>query len=194
MKPFFSELKLGFARGLGIGLGILSLASVTVLLAQTLSSFKAGELISASQINSNFSNLSAEITEAVPDETVLAFNLTACPTGWVAADGDNSTPDMRGMFLRGLNDFGSAAGSRADGNQDPSGAGRTLGDYQADAFASHTHSYIAVDHGFIPPGSPNSWARGLDTGPHHTYTSGASGGNETRSQNVSVIFCVRRNN
>jgi len=36
----------------------------------------------------------------VPTGFIGAFNLSACPTGWAAADGSNGTPDLRGEFLR----------------------------------------------------------------------------------------------
>ena len=38
----------------------------------------------------------------VPAGAVMAFNLATCPTGWAVADGTGSTPDLRGEFIRGL--------------------------------------------------------------------------------------------
>ncbi len=51
--------------------------------------------------------------------SISAFHLTQCPKGWIAADGTNGTPDLRGVFLRAANNFGSAAGSRKDEFADP---------------------------------------------------------------------------
>jgi hypothetical protein len=50
----------------------------------------------------------------IPEQ--LSFRLDC--NGWY-----DSMPDLRGQFVRGLNSFGSAAGTRADGNQDPNGEG-----------------------------------------------------------------------
>jgi hypothetical protein len=38
----------------------------------------------------------------MPIGAVVAFNTATCPSGWVAADGTSSTPDLRGEFIRGL--------------------------------------------------------------------------------------------
>ena len=72
-----------------------------------------------------------------PAGAIMAFNLTSCPGGWDAADGSGGRPDLRGMFLRGLNNFGT--GPRSDGKEDPDGASRVLGEYQDDQMQSHTH-------------------------------------------------------
>ena len=70
--------------------------------------------------------------------------------GWVLCDGDSvvgsayealtgntTAPDFRGRFLRGANDGGSAAGTRADAFANP--VNQSPGDVQADAFGSHSH-------------------------------------------------------
>lgn len=38
----------------------------------------------------------------VPAGAVMAFNLATCPTGWDEADGTGGTPNLRGEFIRGL--------------------------------------------------------------------------------------------
>ncbi|MDD4151369.1 MAG: hypothetical protein PHR68_02030 [Candidatus Gracilibacteria bacterium] len=38
----------------------------------------------------------------VPTGAIMAFNLSTCPDGWIAANGSNGTPDLRGEFIRGL--------------------------------------------------------------------------------------------
>ena len=55
----------------------------------------------------------------VPAWAVMAFNLSSCPTGWIAANGSNSTPDLRGEFIRWLD-----GGRWID-------SGRTLSSFQA---------------------------------------------------------------
>ncbi len=39
----------------------------------------------------------------------MAFNLTACPSGWGMANGTNGTPDLRGEFVRGWDGTGALA-------------------------------------------------------------------------------------
>jgi len=42
------------------------------------------------------------VSKLVPTGAIQAFNLASCPTGWIAANGSNGTPDLRGEFIRGL--------------------------------------------------------------------------------------------
>lgn len=67
-----------------------------------------------------------------PAGTVMPFNLAACPTGWVAADGGNSTPDVRGRFPMGVGNLpygnsitlGAAGGSHTWRRYSSGGMGR----------------------------------------------------------------------
>lgn len=38
----------------------------------------------------------------VPPKAIMPFYAETCPDGWVLADGQNGTPDLRGEFVRGL--------------------------------------------------------------------------------------------
>ena len=111
-----------------------------------------------------------------------------------------------------MNDFSSAAGTRSDGNEDPDGGARTIGDFQNHAFASHNHGGGNHDHQAL--GGFGGY-RGLDFGAfafaatdggtngYHTTGAagrfiqlsdtiiGTQGGNENRPRNTAVIFCVR---
>jgi hypothetical protein len=114
-----------------------------------------------------------------PAGAVMAFNLATCPTGWIAADGTNSTPDLRGEFVRGL-DNGRAV--------DP---GRTLASSQTDDLKSHTHSTVQM--------IGNNNIDGVDSttthsGEHHNEArqTGATGGNETRPRNVALLYCIKQ--
>ena len=68
---------------------------------------------------------SAEIaTISVPPGTIVAFNGGAeIPSGWAICNGDNGTPDLRGVFLRGAG---------------------TVGEIGLDTAASETHAHNAT--------------------------------------------------
>ena len=152
----------------------------------------------------------AKVAAAVPSGAINAFNLSSCPSGWLAADGGGGRPDLRGMFLRGLNNFGT--GSRSDGRQDPDGGSRSLRSYQSDQMQSHKHNdsghkhsarkenrYQTADSG----GGGGYWAHGGTTNTGTGYaklgnpTNSGTGagnprhGNETRPKNVGIIFCIK---
>jgi len=58
-----------------------------------------------------------------PSGAIMAFNLAACPDGWIVANGSAGTPDLRGAFIRG--DLGEQNGRDVT---------RDLGSYQEDEF------------------------------------------------------------
>lgn len=99
--------------------------------------------------------------------------------------GNTNTPDLRGVFLRGL-DQGRG--------YDP---GRPFGSYQGDDLQSHVHTLD--DYTFCENGGPitNSWygcaKSDNDNGPmdpyrHDTF---AAGGSETRPKNIAVNYIIK---
>jgi len=189
-----TEFQRAFVKGAGFAGGAAVFIGLTFIVAQSIHTFTSGEVVSAAKINANFQI-------AAPEGAIMAFYLSACPSGWVAADGTNSTPDLRGQFIRGLNSFGSAAGTRADGNQDLNGGARTLGDYQADAFQGHWHSnpsnhvLLRNDVGTSVVGSQFGVNNSPETvrDPSNGNHGSVRVANETRPRNVAVIYCMRKN-
>ena len=183
-----STIKKFFIGGLSFGAGVTFFAALTILVAQSLKQFESGDLISATSINQNFTNLNTLATNAAPTGKISAFHLNTCPEGWIQADGNNGTPDLRGVFLRGMNSFDGGATSNA---RDPEDTGaRSLTHYQTDQFASHTHELRTGPD--TPPGTP----QGVTHTPNpvnvvtNAWTNN-SGGTETRPKNVAVIFCMK---
>ena len=138
------------------------------------------------------------------------FNATT--SQWAPANGSNITgskyatltglttlPDLRGMFLRGRNNFGIS--TRSDGLQDPDGV-RTAGSYQADQFKAHYHvqgydaSAISGKYGREDTGSASGRYDHSDTnsasGTLGSKTS-TVGSTETRSKNVAVYYYIKIN-
>ena len=190
----FGELKKSFFKGGAFAAGASLFVALGFLAAQSMTTFNSGDVITATAMNQNFQI-------AAPSGFIGAFYLSACPTGWVAADGTNSTPDLRGQFIRGLNNFGT--GARGDGNEDPNGGARTLGDYQADAFQGHYHDATGIDDFYgnrpgglataLPPGSNNAGSEPTTGAPITDGTNGAPRTtSETRVKNVALIFCMRK--
>lgn len=123
-----------------------------------------------------------------PVGSVMAFNLATCPSGWVAADGTSSTPDLRGEFIRGLD-----SGRGVD-------IGRLLGTVQADGTRNHTHGFTALqdlnggdgeyDHNGVSNvvGAHDQHPVGRTTG---VIDAGGNGGSETRPRNVALLYCIK---
>lgn len=130
----------------------------------------------------------------VPIGSIQAFMGTTIPDGWMLCDGstfDGTTypelqntlgsttlPDLRGVFLRGLDD-----GRGFD-------TGRVLGSYQADELKSHNHSYLDVstnNEGHIAGGPSVSARNSTDV----TRITNSTGGIETRPKNVAVNYIIR---
>jgi len=107
MKPEHPSIRAplaqSFLKGAAFAAGAASFLALGMIIAQSIHTFSAGEVVSASKINENFQI-------AAPAGFVGAFMLTACPSGWIPADGTNGTPDLRGRFVRGRDDMGTGAG------------------------------------------------------------------------------------
>lgn len=190
MKGNIKEyLKSGFYKGVGITLGFFTTSLVAAAAAMNL--FAPGEVISSARINQNF-------MIAAPEGAVVAFYLNSCPEGWAPADGTNGTPNLRGAFVRGIDNSGSTL-------RDPDGI-RAIGDDQDDAFQGHFHdlhanyaSYSGVMGGIIVTrDSPAIGYTAIQAGSASTIkTDGINGtpriANETRPKNVALTYCMRKN-
>jgi microcystin-dependent protein len=146
-----------------------------------------------------------------PPGSVMAYMGTTAPPGWLMCDGSVVSrtqyaalfaaigqcsgttnlatfflPDLRGVFLRGV-DNGAGRDPDAASRLAPQiGANQydAVGSYQADMFASHTHG-IPASYG--AGGSGAAWPGG--TQGYSTTT--AAGGNETRPKNVYVNYIIK---
>ncbi len=136
---------------------------------------------------------------------------SAIGTAWGDDGGNFRVPDLRGYFLRGVNDGAGIdpdAASRTAKNSNGN-TGDAVGSYQTDQFFSHNHTGTANSagnhshnfgtRGFETNGSPGADGSHDDTG-HTTDAAGAhthslsinnSGGNETRPKNANVIFIIK---
>lgn len=134
------------------------------------------------QVKTKFDSVDSDIEGAVPPGAVAHFAMGSAPTGWLKANGaavsrttyaalfaaisttfgsgDGSTtfnlPDLRGEFVRGLDD-----GRGID-------TARALGSAQADEIESHTHTASTAS------GGAHSHTVTVDSGGAHTHTGSTS--------------------
>jgi len=131
-----------------------------------------------------FKKYSEEKWRIANGDTIPSFN------EYVAITGNKKLPDLRGMFLRGLNL------DRIDGKQDPEGNKRTPGNYQRDEIKNHIHglNWWASGGMKMPntyPGINNSYNPNTNQGSKNGVT--PYGGSETRPKNVSIYWYIKIN-
>ncbi len=125
---------------------------------------------------------------------------------WAPADGRsvvgslygqyaNNVPDLRGVFLRGLNDFGLMdVPNVSTQQQDPDGSGRRANTLQTDQVKRHHHNMkpslggSSICNTFIAGGN-----EGSDCHKPETYEDYSYGGAETRPRNISVYYYIKIN-
>jgi len=159
-------------------------------------------------------NGQSEDEVVTPVGSLVAFAGAAVPNGWLLCDGravsrttysalfaaigtawgvgDGSTtfnlPDMRGRFLRGVdNGAGRDPDSTLRFATNGGNAGDRVGSGQPDQFRSHTHVYGMVVGGPAFGGS----GRGLIT---QGFPTSLAGGSETRPINMNVNWIIRWRN
>jgi hypothetical protein len=103
--------------------------------------------------------------------------------------GLREAPDLRGVFLRGLNVQAPGVAPPLDDSRADPDFGRAAGSFQADDFRSHTHD-LGYGRWGLKNGEQNL---NLEASIHPTVTTAAAGGKETRPKNVAVYYYIRIN-
>jgi len=175
----------------------------------------SGTVLTNVTVYSDGTNINYADNSLTPAGTVISHAGSTAPTGYISCDGSaiarstystlfaaigttwgsgNGTttfniPDLRGYFLRG-----SGTSSR-----DPDSP-RAVGSAQAEAFLSHTHTDSGHTHGYSAydsvrnadgSGSPfrnNAVSATTSIGYANLQ---ATGGAETRPDNVAVLYCIK---
>lgn len=131
--------------------------------------------------SSILSQLSGVTNVGLPSGAVIMFNAANCPFGYQVADGTSGSPDVRGVFVRGL-DLGAGVDS-----------GRTLASYQADAIENHAHggpSAAGGSSGAGTAGGSNAVMSGVNTSTA-SIANNTDGIEETRPANVVLLHCFK---
>ncbi|NOS92010.1 MAG: tail fiber protein [Cyclobacteriaceae bacterium] len=114
-------------------------------------------------------------------------------SGYSKITSKSFVPDLRGMFLRGLNSFDPVKGPapRIKSERDPED--RVAGQYQSDDLKSHAHNFV-----YLKPKSNSSKGGGAnhevsDSDQNNSGTTNETGGVETRPINVAVYYYIKIN-
>jgi microcystin-dependent protein len=139
----------------------------------------SGQLISRTGIYANLWTFAQASNNIITESTRTAANIGAFTTG----DGATTfrVPDARGIQIRALDN-----GKGTD-------AGRTIGSYQTDSFASHFHmenrsTDITYHTTAYAMGSDAGLATGYTNGTVQTYS---TGGVETVGKNIALLACIK---
>ena len=125
---------------------------------------------------------------------------TAKYSKWCLADGrqvassryelitsSNTIPDLRGLFLRGINS------GRNDGWQDPDGERHPGTPPQTNSFKQHSHGFDYREPGGSGSSGQSGNSQGLVSVHSTTGQADTGGGTETRPKNAAVFYYIRIN-
>lgn len=96
-------------------------------------------------------------------------------------------PDLRGVFLRGINDM-NVPGSQPVATERINPENKVAGEYQNDELKEHTHTFRTGGGSSGP-----RHAVSIDTRNEDATTTSSYGGKETRPKNVTVYYYIRIN-
>ncbi|QLG90944.1 tail fiber protein [Pseudomonas yamanorum] len=113
---------------------------------------------------------------AAVSRTIYAKLFTKIGTAYGVGDGSTTfnLPDLRGEFIRGLDD-----GRGID-------SGRGVGSFQLGAIEAHTHAIYATGN------NPSYGRQGTGSGPgDYAAQTASTGTTETRPRNVALLACIK---
>jgi hypothetical protein len=194
------EISFGIAVALALLVICVAPADATTFFDPPTVTLTDGTTANASDVNTNFTDIIADGNAGrttllnsltalgpigLPSKGVIIVNDTVCPTGYTIANGANSSPDLRGVFVRG---FGGTSGA--------------LGALQADQIQQHTHLDGAVDDissslgatagNFNAGASPRVTAFTAAAAPSPTTTMTTGGSGEARPDAVVFMYCMKQ--
>ena len=124
---------------------------------QRIKNLPVGTIVSSILEPLEFFKAFGDLDRATKDWVLADGRPIAATSGYSQLSGRMNTPDLRGMFLRGMNK------GRNDGKQDPDE--RKAGDYQQDALQEHGHKTDARKHGWGAMGDTQGWTKSAGEAP-----------------------------
>lgn len=127
---------------------------------------------------------------AIPSGAIMYFNLSTCPSGWLAADGTSGTPDVRGQFIRSLDQGKGVDPSRTLASTQAAYAGSFTWQINTDDGDSQTGTYTSITAMIIngvtlfAPNYGRNGASGVVT----TYVTPG----DSRPTNIAFLTCVKQ--
>lgn len=125
---------------------------------------------------------------------ILADGRDVSGTDYAKTAGSNAVPDLRGMFLRGLN------AGRSDGKEDPGNLytdpkyERQPGNFQDEAVGIHDHEFAWFPEEKGSSRLPATWFGGATESQTDIFNPiRPTPGPETRPKNVAVYYYIRIN-
>lgn len=178
-----NKIKQSFLSGLVFSWTVLS--SFLVYATWTdIATQNTGDTINATIWNNVVTKVNTIWNTYAPSWAIMAFYLSSCPTGWVAADGNNGTPNLKWEFIRGWDfnnsgvDNGRALWSSQNGTITYS-YGNSNGWVPFAPFENMDNtSNVSLWTSYnISPGSPSWWGNTKWT---------------TRPRNVALLYCMKQ--
>lgn len=152
-------------------------------------------------LSTDWNNMVDSLTEldgkissnSIPTWFIWSFYLTSCPSGWILADWANSTPDLRGKFLRA---------NVTSTTYDPDYATRSwwlggtnkVGSTQVESIKNHRHYANPTNNSLVNWSADYANALlNLDIqSTIRTTWDMVNWWSETRPRNVALLYCMKQ--
>jgi hypothetical protein len=144
---------------------------------------KYWDVIDETKWNDLVNNVNSLSWAFIPSWFIWAFNLSSCPLGWLAADWTKWTPDLRGEFIRWLDNWRGIDTWRA------------LASWQTDSFKNHYHNFTRPQWRLwewtIPGSTTIYWTTSNMIFPS-LWNTESTWWTETRPRNIAFLYCIKQ--
>ena len=136
---------------------------------------------------------SSSVPSGVPSGTIVMYNSSSAPSGWVICDGSNSTPDLRDKFILAAGSSYSVGDTGGSADAIVVSHSHGAGNYGASSSGSHSHNLSNLTTSSTSSHTHDSGNFSTNNTGSHSHTQSGSGSGTTGNQSANHYHTTSAN-